>query len=70
MPARVAFVENNLGWTIVDGIMDILFLCDIVVNFFSVYFDRHDNLVTDRKVKFSFSYQFLIVYYRGLQFII
>lgn len=31
-------------------IVDILFLCDNAINFFTAYIDREDNLITDYNI--------------------
>ena len=50
-PTRIAFSdEDNLTWTVIDGIVDTLFLIDIVLNFFFAYHDDEYNLIDDRKV--------------------
>jgi len=51
-PWRLAFVEDedNFWWVLIDGIIDILFLLDIVLNFFSVYPNEYEDYVTDRKM--------------------
>lgn len=50
MPVRLAFIDNPIGWVVVDWIMDGVFMADICVNFFTAYFDAEDSLVTSKKV--------------------
>jgi hypothetical protein len=49
-PWRLAFVESDdsLWWFILDTAMDLLFLCDIFVNFFTVYTNQHEDYETAR----------------------
>ena len=48
-PARIAFTEeDNLEWTVIGLIVDVLFLVDLVLNFFSAYHDKELNLIDDR----------------------
>jgi hypothetical protein len=43
-PYKIAFVEDDALWEIVvDTIMDITFLTDIVLNFFTDYLDAETN---------------------------
>jgi potassium channel len=49
-PYRVSFSdEDPIEWIIVDSIVDSVFAIDIILNFFSAYYDSEDNLVTNRK---------------------
>jgi hypothetical protein len=52
-PIRVAFFEtesnDEQGWVVVELIIDILFGLDIVINFFSAYYDEDNNVVTCRR---------------------
>jgi hypothetical protein len=50
-PWSMAFDENeNLPMTIFDTCINIIFLCDIVVQFFTAYYDGDYNIVDQRKV--------------------
>ena len=55
LPATLAYVNNDpnsIGpWDILDMIVDGLFGCDIIINFFTCYFDHDENLIVDRKVQ-------------------
>ena len=55
MPAALAYVNNDpnsIGpWDILEDIVDVLFGCDVIINFFTCYFDRDENLILDRKVQ-------------------
>jgi hypothetical protein len=50
-PLRIAFVEKeSLTWFIIDVAIDVLFFFDIIINFFSAYFDQNFKIVTDKKL--------------------
>ena len=50
-PYAMAFVPDfDLNMTIFDGIMNVLFLTDIFVIFFSAYVDQDYNLIDDLNV--------------------
>ena len=51
-PFRIAFggIEDPLEWVIINATIDILFLIDIFVNFFSAYYDAEFQIVEDRKL--------------------
>ncbi|OMJ93516.1 hypothetical protein SteCoe_3492 [Stentor coeruleus] len=51
MPIRVAFYENIYWdfWTILDTILDVFFIFDIIVNFFSTYKDKEENEIYNMK---------------------
>ena len=50
-PYKIAFVKKEpIGWFIADIIVDLFFAVDIVLQFFTAYFDDNQELVTDRKV--------------------
>ena len=49
-PTRIAFSdEDEIGWIIIDSVVDTLFFVDIVLNFFFAYHDMEYNLIDDRK---------------------
>ena len=49
-PYKLAFVdEDNLGWTVVDYIIDFLFLIDIIINFFTAYYNDRYILIDKRR---------------------
>jgi len=51
IPYRIAFVnEDEFEWLIFDYVVDGLFMFDILVNFFSAYYDEEENIIVDRKV--------------------
>ena len=54
MPIRVTFIaDDDAGiWVALDWTFDAIFMCDIIVTFFSAYFDDEDNIVIKRKVRF------------------
>ena len=51
LPIRIAgyIDDSGIGWQVTDWILNACFAADIVVNFFSAYFDNDLNLVTSRK---------------------
>lgn len=50
-PWRLAYVnsDDSFVWILVDTLIDLFFLCDIIVNFFTVYPNEHEDYVTKRK---------------------
>lgn len=49
MPYKISFLEkSSLGWTIIDTLIDLLFLADIGINLNTPYFDKKSRLVTRR----------------------
>lgn len=43
--------DNSLGkLTVLDSILNLIFLIDIILNFFTAYFDSRFDLQDDRKV--------------------
>ena len=49
-PYRVALIEEDTqGWTLINNVVDILFLLDIIIIFNSAYFDDDFKLVHNRK---------------------
>ena len=48
-PYQVAFIESNDFWFIWDIVVDGIFLTDLVINFFTAYFDNEDNLIVTHK---------------------
>ena len=51
-PFRIAFgedIEDPIEWLFINNTIDILFLVDIFVNFFSAYYDNEFIIVEDRK---------------------
>jgi hypothetical protein len=50
-PFRIAFTDYDpLGWLLLDCFVDLIFAADIVINFYTAYFDFDDNLITDRRI--------------------
>ncbi len=48
-PFRVSFVEEEqIGLIVVETIVDLFFLVDICLTFFSAYYDSHDVLVAKK----------------------
>ena len=55
-PYRIAFVStDNIVWTIVDLSIDFMFLIDIILNFFSAYYNQKYILV-DKRGPIAWSY--------------
>ena len=50
MPVRLAFADDSPAWEAFDWIIDAIFLGDLVVTFFSAYFDSSYRLIIDHKV--------------------
>lgn len=51
MPIRVSFITDDSAlWTALDWTIDGIFMLDIIVTFFSAYFDAEENLVIQRRV--------------------
>jgi len=49
-PYRVAFVEtDDTVWVALDYLVDALFFCDVVLNFFTAYKDNNEHLVVSHK---------------------
>jgi lipid-A-disaccharide synthase-like uncharacterized protein len=51
-PFRVAFLidsDDSISWNIIDYVTDSIFGIDIIVNFFSAYYDSNDDLITSHK---------------------
>jgi hypothetical protein len=40
VPIRVSFIDESESWDIIDAIFDIYFLCDMIINFISAYYDE------------------------------
>jgi hypothetical protein len=50
-PYTLAFMDDvPLGITILDSLINLLFLVDILMNFVSAYEDKQMNMVTSHKV--------------------
>ncbi|CAI2381160.1 unnamed protein product [Moneuplotes crassus] len=51
-PLRLAFVENedSFSWLLLDTVIDLFFLADIIINFFTVYTNRSEDFVVSRKL--------------------
>lgn len=63
MPVRIAFLSDDDGddddgeeatWTTIEYLIDSVFLGDIIITFFSAYFDNEDNLITRKRVYLNF----------------
>ena len=71
-PYKVAyFDEETMFLKLMDIILDIMFFIDMILSFFGAYFDKHKELVTNRKV-ISFhniSQKIVINYLKGWFFI-
>ena len=51
-PFNIAFQQNSstTTWLIIDSLVDAGFLADLLMEFFTAYYDEDDILVVDRKV--------------------
>ncbi len=50
VPYRIPFEDNITNtWLFIDELIDIVFLCDIFINFNTVYEDEQGELVVSRK---------------------
>ena len=49
----------NIGMTIFDSIVNIMFLCDIILQFFIAYYDGDYNIVDSKKVSLKFLTTFI-----------
>mmetsp|Transcript_34187 Transcript_34187/g.6166 ORF Transcript_34187/g.6166 Transcript_34187/m.6166 type:complete len:108 (+) Transcript_34187:406-729(+) len=49
MPFKFAFIDDDSDWLIAEIMIDVLFLTDVVLTFFSAYYDDSGNIITDRK---------------------
>jgi len=50
-PYTIAFVSGTVtAFTVVDQIQNCIFLIDIVINFFSGYYDEDFSIIDDNKV--------------------
>ena len=46
----MAFVDDNsVSWMVTELVLDFLFFIDIILTFFSAYFDKLDVLVDNRR---------------------
>jgi len=62
VPYRLAFIKRFIyydeldAWKILDILTDIFFFVDIILNFFTAYFDKNQILETDkRKIAIHYS---------------
>lgn len=64
LPYRIAFEEDTgEEWTpydIVELIMNVIFFVDIILNFFTAYYDENENLELDKKVCWVFLIEFRV----------
>ena len=55
-PFRIAFTnDDNLAWTIADGVIDFMFLIDIILNFFMAYYNN-EYILIDKRTKIAVKY--------------
>ena len=52
MPYKFSFINDSdfPTWDYFELVIDIIFFFDIILNFFTAYFDLDENLVTSKKV--------------------
>ena len=49
-PYRIAFISvDSQGWIGIEGITDLIFAIDLILNFFFAHYNDHDELVDTRK---------------------
>ena len=48
-PLKASFMEDGRGWMAVDVLIDVVFLIDIVMTFFSAYYNGIEKLVINRR---------------------
>ena len=48
-PLRISFVDESDNWNIIDDITDILFMTDILINFFLPVEDDSGKLLYNKK---------------------
>ncbi len=46
--------EATDGFAIFENIMNVFFAIDIVISFFSAYYDQNENLILDKKVLYKY----------------
>jgi len=49
MPIKMAFIEDDTAWFTIDLIVDILFICDIIICCNTAFYDANENLVSTRR---------------------
>lgn len=51
LPFKIAYIEEGEypEWDNFDYFVDAMFILDIIVNFFSAYYDSENNLILDNK---------------------
>ena len=56
-PLKLSFfyLNNDLSWLLVAILLDVIFLFDIILNFFSAYFNNEEKLV-DKKQQIACNY--------------
>ena len=55
-PYRIALIEDNdLGWTIVDYLINIAFTVDMILTFFMAYYD-YEYILIDTKREIAWNY--------------
>lgn len=64
-PYRLAFNKDTIAWVYVDSFIDLCFFIDLIINFFSAYYDDEFMLIDDKKVLLN-----QIYYYRLLLWVI
>lgn len=55
-PYRIAFVEiDSYGWSIVETMIDCIFGCDLILNFFFAYYNQEEEII-DKRSKIAMDY--------------
>lgn len=52
LPINIAFNNSSNDFSILDLITNVLFGIDIILNFVTCYYDKNDDLITNRFVNF------------------
>ena len=50
-PLRATFYDNDddIVWQLVDGFIDLVFVLDIIFTFFSAYYNKIEQLISNRR---------------------
>jgi hypothetical protein len=53
-PYILAFMPDGtpVEWLIIEGLIDVFFLVDVIINFFTSYYNNEFALIDDRRVIF------------------
>lgn len=51
-PYKIAFIDDSDSLEYLDIVFDVLFLFDVIINFFAAYVDNEDNVIKNRQVRY------------------